>query len=115
VDIEMVDGIENFKSVTSGRKTWRTLSDTGGAWSSGELAAILRTSRDVILSEMGAVTDITVEDGGETDVLTFRHTSPGALWTIRIDSRNYPMASEGTIRLSHFTSQITQFGGFLFS
>jgi hypothetical protein len=107
-DIEMVDGVEKFTSISSGRKTWRALSDTGGAWSSGEIAAILRTSRDVILSELGAVTAITAEDGGETDVLRFQHTSPDALWTIGIGPHTYPMGFEGTIHLSHSTGEVRQ-------
>ena len=52
-DVELVDGVETYTSVRSGPKTYRALREVGGAWTSGELGAILRASREIILSEPG--------------------------------------------------------------
>lgn len=107
-DVEMIDGVEQYTSIHSGGKILHSISEMGGAWSSGEIVAILRTSRDIIQSELGAVAGITTEDAGQTELLTFRHTSPDGLWTIGIGPRIYPIAFEGVIHLSKTTGQVTR-------
>ncbi len=105
-DVELADGVETYTSVRSGPKKYRTFRDAGGAWSSGEFGTILRASREIILSEPGAVTGIGTEGADEIDVLSFRHVSPRVVWVIEIGSRAYPISFEGKIRTSRRSGEI---------
>jgi hypothetical protein len=107
-DVELVDGVEKYTSVHSGGTSYRKIEDAGGAWSSGEIATILRTSRNIILSEPSAMTGIGTEDGGETAVVFFRHPLPDNQWTLAVGSRVYPMSFEGKIWVSKTSAAITR-------
>jgi hypothetical protein len=107
-EVELFDGVETYTSVRRGSKRYRALREARGAWSSGEFATILRTSRDVIFSEPGAVTGIETEDKDGIDVLSFRHVSPEPAWVIESGSHPYPVSFEGSIRVARTSGEIKE-------
>jgi hypothetical protein len=105
-DVELLNGVETYTSVRRGSNDYPGFREARGIWSSGELATMLRTSRNVIISEPGAVTGIGTQDGDAVAVLSFRHISPRAAWVIEIGSRAYPISFDGQILVSRTSGEI---------
>jgi hypothetical protein len=107
-DVELVDGVEKYVSLRRGNKAYRSMREAGGAWSSGEIGAILRITRDLTGSDGAVITGISSEGEDGMTVLSFRHEDLDDAWTLTVDSLVHSMPFEGKVWISPENGEIVR-------
>jgi len=104
--VEIIGGAELYSGVERNGRRYEHISQIEGLWSFGELATLLRSTRDS-LDDCSPKTRAGVgEDGSLFYLVTFHSPAGNRRWFATIGSRLYWLEFEGEIRTSVLTGEM---------
>ena len=97
--VELADGRERYSEIRSGRRSFASSDEVAGLWSFGELATVLRVTRDSVANARE-----TYANGERT--LEFRVPASSRRWFLRIAGRIHWLDFDGILHVDPTTGEI---------
>jgi len=104
--VEIIGGAELYSGVERNGRRYEHISQIEGIWSFGELATLLRATRDSLNDCSLKTRAGAAEDGSPFDLVTFHSPAGNRRWFATIRSRLYWLDFEGEIRTSALTGEM---------
>ena len=99
--VELADGLEHYSEIRKGGRNFGGADQVEGLWSVGELATVLRVTRDYLCEATEESLD------GET-VLQFHVSAASHRWFLKVDGKNTWLDFDGRLYRSRATGAITR-------
>ncbi len=96
--VEVVDGVEQYSGIWRGGRAIPEVAQLGGLWSFGELATLLRVTREALRKPV-------IEDGGD---ICFLVPASQRRWYIGVDGKTFWLDFEGHVTVSPLTGEISR-------
>jgi hypothetical protein len=104
--VEVLEGVEKYSEIRRRDKTYVNMQKVPGTWSVGEMATLLKASRDAI--DLGQTHIVEEEDSdlGPSSVMTFSYTADARRWYLITNSQIHWLPFEGRLWASPDTGEI---------
>ncbi len=107
-EVSIAEDREVYSSIRRNGKAYNRISDMPGAWAEGELATMLRITRNAIQNHSARIVSRTA-DGGQPEVgVEFRVMAGENEWTLTVGKERFPMTFDGTAWFSADSGNLTE-------
>ena len=97
LNVEVLDGIEKYSEIRRNDKAYADMKKVPGTWSVGEMATLLKATRDAIETGQIQITRDEASDLGPSEVMTFRYTAEERRWYLLTHSQVHWLPFEGRL------------------
>ena len=97
--VELADGTERYSEIRNGQRSFGSSEEVAGLWSFGELATVLRVTRDSVANARESYAN------GER-TLAFRVPASSRRWFLRIDGKIHWLDFDGKLHVDPKTGEI---------
>jgi hypothetical protein len=106
--IGLVDGAEKYDAIRCGNKTYGSIKDVQGPFMTGELATVLRVTRDALARGNSLVSHDFNEAGEPVVTARFHASAPAMGWLITVAASTYTLDFDGTALFSDDTGRLLE-------